>query len=126
MPNLLFFLISLTLTLTLSSPTPSERAHALTNKLSLQEKISLVHGIPGDYVGNTPSITRLSVPALHEQDGPQGVGDEVTQVTCWPSAMTVVASWDRELMRMYGKGMGKEQRGKGSNIMLGPMVWGFF
>ena len=27
------------------------------------------------------------------QDGPQGVGDLQKGVTCWPSALTVAASW---------------------------------
>lgn len=27
------------------------------------------------------------------QDGPQGVGDLQKGVTCWPSAVTMAASW---------------------------------
>jgi len=30
----------------------------------------------------------------------------VTQVTAWPSALTVVATWDRDLMQQYGMAMG--------------------
>ena len=55
-------------------------------------------------------------------DGPQGPADGVTKVTCWPSTLTVVASWDLDLMRQYGAALGKEQLTKGTNIMLGPMV----
>lgn len=66
--------------------------------------------------------SRLGIPPLHLEDGPQGVADGVPQVTAYPSALSVTASWDEELMALYGSAMGTEQRIKGSNIMLGPMV----
>lgn len=46
---------------------------------------------------------------MHHHDGPQGVANGNTDVTCWPSALTVVQSWDPELMAQYGAGMGLEQ-----------------
>ena len=51
-----------------------------------------------------------------------GVADGVSGVTAWPSALTVAASWDRDLMRDFAAAMAVEQRGKGTNVMLGPMV----
>jgi len=82
----------------------------------------MVHGYGLGYVGNVAAIPRLNIPQLNLQDGPQGVGDGVRQVTCWPSALSVVGTWDRELMHQFGQGMGYEQRLKGTNVMLGPMV----
>lgn len=67
----------------------------------------------------------LSTPVsrpLFVSDGPQGVANGNTDVTCWPSALTVVQSWDPELMAEYGAGMGLEQYKKGTNFMLGPGV----
>lgn len=72
------------------------------------------------YVGNVPS--QGPVPRLDLEDGPQGVADGASQVTAWPSALTVVTSWDRSLMFQYGQAMGAEQYIKGTNIMLGPMI----
>lgn len=51
-----------------------------------------------------------------------GVADGVELVTAWPSALTVAASWDRELMHRFAAAMAREQRDKGANVMLGPMV----
>jgi beta-glucosidase len=94
--------------------------------MSAQNKFDMIHGWGGDYVGDVPVIGPLSdgsyIPALHLHDGPQGVANGNTQVTCWPSALTVVQSWDAEAMAAYGAGMGREQYLKGSNVMLGPGV----
>ena len=65
---------------------------------------------------------RLGIPALHLEDGPQGVGDFSTGVTMWPSALTVAASFDADLVRRWGAAQGREFRGKGMNVMLGPGV----
>jgi len=61
-------------------------------------------------VGNVPANTRLGIPALRLEDGPQGVGDWLTDVTAFPSALTVAASWDVDLMRQFGSAMAVEQR----------------
>jgi hypothetical protein len=50
------------------------------------------------------------------------VADGVEGATAWPSALTVAASWDRDLMKQFASAMAVEQRIKGSNVMLGPMV----
>jgi len=104
------------------SQTPGQRAKALLAKMSLDEKLAMVHGYPGDYVGDVNPNSRLNIPALHLEDGPQGVADGVQKTTCWPSALTVVATWDTNLMFNWGMAMGLEQRMKGTNIALGPMV----
>lgn len=39
--------------------------------------------------------------------------DGVTQVTAWPSALTVTMSWDTAAMYAFGYAMGQEQRAKG-------------
>ncbi len=76
-------------------------------------------------MGDTPAITLSDgtvIPAIHEHDGPQGVANGNKDVTCWPAALTVVQTWDPELMYAFGEGMGREQYLKGSNVMLGPGV----
>lgn len=90
--------------------------------MNLTEKFTMIHGWPGPYAGTVPENTRLGIPALHLEDGPQGVADGVKNVTCWPSALAVTASWDTELMYTFAKNAAKEEAIKGTNVMLGPMM----
>eukprot|EP01102_Stenamoeba_stenopodia_P018578 TRINITY_DN6835_c0_g2_i1.p1 TRINITY_DN6835_c0_g2~~TRINITY_DN6835_c0_g2_i1.p1 ORF type:complete len:707 (+),score=174.47 TRINITY_DN6835_c0_g2_i1:128-2248(+) len=101
---------------------PRQRALNLLQQFSLENKIAIVHGYDGAYAGTVWNITELGFPTLRLQDGPQGVGDGATDVTAWPSALTVVASWDVDMMYDFAAAMAVEQQGKGTNIMLGPMI----
>ena len=101
---------------------PTSRAKALLAKMSLSDKVSMVHGTTGGYVGQTAAIPELSVPPLLLNDGPQGfraAGHPGTS-TAWPSGLTMGATWDRELMGAWGKAMGEEFVAKGANVQLGP------
>ncbi len=49
--------------------TPEERAKQLLAKMTVDEKITMLHGAKGDYVGNVPANTRLGIPALTLNDG---------------------------------------------------------
>ena len=102
-------------------PAARARAQALVAQLSQDEKLSLMQGTgTGAYAGSLPAIARLGIPALTLEDGPQGVGDGLVHVTAWPSALAAAASWDADLAFRFGKAMGEEQFGKGTNVMLGP------
>jgi len=103
---------------------PKAAAAALIAKMTLDEKVTLLHGgrAPGQagYVGNTPPIERLGIPALNLNDGPQGFRSGGT--TCWPSGLTVATTWDVDAMGAWGEAMGGEFFGKGANVQLGPGV----
>jgi beta-glucosidase len=43
-------------------------------------------------------------------------------VSTWPSGIHVGASWNKNLTRQRGLGMGGEYRTKGVNVLLGPVV----
>jgi beta-glucosidase len=119
------FVLGLTLLLLVNvcvGQTPRQKAQALTAKLNQDQKIDMVHGWGGGYVGNINAIGAFNIPAVHMQDGPQGVADGVTQVTCWPSSSAVGMTWDLELMLQWGTALGVEQRIKGTNVHLGPDV----
>ena len=80
--------------------------------MNITNKLTMIHGWGGAYVGDVPSQVLSDgtvIPAMNMHDGPQGVANGNTDVTCWPSALTVVQSWDPELMAEYGAGMGLEQ-----------------
>jgi beta-glucosidase len=102
------------------------RARALVRQMTLDEKISLVHGtgfITGDgYTGFTPAIPRLGIPAFYLADGPNGVGNGATGVTAFPAAINNAASWDTSLLNRYGTVLGAEQAGKGNDVGLAPTM----
>jgi beta-glucosidase len=101
---------------------PEDRANLLLAQMSLDEKIAMVHGVNGQYVGNTTNNSRLGIPALHLQDGPAGVADGVQGVTALPAPICLAASFDRDLARQYGLVIGTEARAKGVHVSLGPMI----
>jgi beta-glucosidase len=117
---------------------PAVRASALLREMSLQEKVTMLHGPPSgsccecdekegplcNYTGNIAPNSRLGIPQIKMNDGPQGFRDNKHPgtSTSWPSAMTVAASWDEELLMAYGVAMGREFAGKGANVQLGPGV----
>ncbi|KAK8124726.1 glycosyl hydrolase family 3 N terminal domain-containing protein [Apiospora kogelbergensis] len=97
------------------------RAQAIVAQATLEEKLNLTYGHPGQCVGNTGSIERLGVPALCFSDAPDGIrGNEF--VSAFPAGIHVAATWDRGLMYKYGRALGDEYRGKGINVALGPVA----
>jgi len=103
--------------------TPSERAQKLLAQMNLTEKIDMVHGIGGPYVGNVPANERLKIPSLNLNDGPQGFRSAYDGTsTQWPSGLTIGASWSKDNAYAWGQAMGEEFVGKGANVQLGPGV----
>jgi beta-glucosidase len=113
---------------------PHARAQSLLKQMTLEEKITLLHGPPTGpccqckgnascaYVGNVAAIPRLKIPPITMNDGPQGFRDnnQPGSTTAWPSGLTMAASWDVDALLKWGVGMGKEFYNKGSNVQLGP------
>ncbi len=105
---------------------PASRARALVGQMTLDEKISRVHGtgfITGNgYTGFTPAIPRLGIPAFYLADGPNGVGNGATGVTAFPAAINNASTWDTRLLRRYGAVLGAEHAGKGNDVALAPTM----
>jgi beta-glucosidase len=101
---------------------PKAAAAAMIARMTLEEKVTMLHGgrAPGQagYVGNTPPIKRLGIPALNLNDGPQGFRSGKT--TCWPSGLTVATTWDMAAMRAWGAAMGGEFFGCGYKLFIPP------
>ena len=70
------------------SDSPEQRAALLVKAMTLDEEISMMHGVKPmpveGYAGYVPAIARLGIPALAEADGRAGVGNQATQVTLLP------------------------------------------
>ncbi len=63
----------------------------------------------------------MGFPQLCLQDSALGVAS-TDNVTAFPAGITTGATWDKDLMYARGVALGKEFRGKGANIHLGPTV----
>jgi beta-glucosidase len=108
---------------------PAARAKALCANLTIDEKLSLLHGTGWGadvYVGVAKGIPSKGIPDMNLNDGPQGFrcnglgkcpGGTSTQ---FPSGLTVAATWDANATKMWGVAMGREFYNKGANVQLGP------
>jgi beta-glucosidase len=99
-----------------------EAAAAALSQMNLTQKVNMVHGWgaplnPG-YAGFVPG--QGATVSLSLADGAQGVGNGFTEVTAYPSAMTMTAAWDVDLACAYGGAIGAEQFAKGTNVALAP------
>jgi beta-glucosidase len=106
-----------------SSAPIAQRVSALMSRMSLPQEIQLMTGTGGSsYVGFTPAIGALCVPAMNLEDGPAGVGDGMNDVTQLPAPVNVAATWDTAAEQEYGQIIGAEQAAKGSTVDLGPTI----
>jgi beta-glucosidase len=107
------------------------RVEDLLGRLTLDEKVLLVHG---DSTFTTAPIPRLSIPRRWLSDGPHGVREDVgpndfrpggrtDDFSTWlPVGIALAATWNPELAKEYGAVIGQEARARGKHIMLGPAV----
>jgi beta-glucosidase len=104
--------------------------------MSLDEKLTLVHGImaiplgpkvtiPSDAIpgaGYIPGVPRLGIPALKETDASLGVayvmGLRHDGATALPSGLASAASWDPQAAYEAGAMIGQEAWRKGFNVLL--------
>ncbi len=100
----------------------------LISQMTLEEKASLCSGL--DF-WHTQPIERLDIPAVMVTDGPHGLrkqggsgdhlglGDSVP-ATCFPTAVGLASSWNRELLHQVGEAIGEEAQAEQVAIVLGP------
>jgi beta-glucosidase len=112
------------------SLSPDQRADLLIQQMTLEERLSLVHGDEGEQslkkwlggAGYVPGVPRLGIPALQMSDGRSGVaniGRTGRYATALPSALANAASWDLQASYDFGALLGKEIRDLGFNVSLG-------
>ncbi|HEY0701579.1 MAG TPA: glycoside hydrolase family 3 C-terminal domain-containing protein [Candidatus Acidoferrales bacterium] len=119
---------------------PGERADLVLKQMTLDEKISLLHGngmphvptwqMPLTSLGNggagyVEGIPRLGIPALIISDAAYGVrssGDNGRYSTALPSSLGAASSWDADVACEFGSLIGRELRNQGFNMSLGGGV----
>ena len=120
-----------------ASLSPDQRASLLIAQMTLDEKVSLLHGsgwgalfappdsLPPKSLGNAgfiPGIPRLGIPDLQMADAAVGVTHASVfgrYATALPSGPAEAASWDPAVARDYGALIGRELRDQGYNMSLG-------
>lgn len=107
------------------------RVEDLLSRLTLEEKISLIHA---DSKFTTAAIPRLGIPRRWLDDGPHGVREDIGPdtwapagrtddfSTAMPAGICLAATWNPELGYQEGQAIGQEARARGKDIMLGPGV----
>lgn len=108
-----------------------KRAKELAARLTLDEKIDMIHGAQ---LFSTGGVKRLGIPPLVMSDGPMGVRQEFEPdrwiesgnnddfVTCLPCNSALAATWNRELAEKTGSVLGAEARGRGKDVILAPGI----
>ncbi|GAA5799376.1 hypothetical protein HPULCUR_004790 [Helicostylum pulchrum] len=100
------------------------RAHSIVDQMSLAQKVAIATGtgyMNGLCTGNSYSIRNPNFPSLCLQDSSMGV-HLADDVTAGVAGINAAASFDKAAIRARGEYMGKEFRGKGINVQLGPSL----
>lgn len=109
--------------------TTDQKVQKLFEQLTLEEKVSLIHG---NTWFTTPAIPRLGIPALHLSDGPCGVREEINpfnwgeakwnndSTAYFPALTSLAATWNTDLATDFGVAYAEEAIVRGKDIMLAP------
>ena len=108
----------------------AEPAAALVAKMSLEEAASLCSG---RNFWQLKGIPRLGLESVSVADGPHGLRKQENEAdhlglgasmpaTCFPTAVTLAATWDVSLLREVGRRIGAEAAARGVSVVLGPGV----
>jgi beta-glucosidase len=101
---------------------------SIISKLTLEEKISMLHA---NGIFSAGGIERLGIPMMMTDDGPLGIREDVKpgwgsanlktdSATFFPNGSALAATWNPELAYRYGHDMGEEARARKKTIMLAP------
>src|ERR1700749_4453292 len=122
------------------SLSPDERADLVLKQMTLDEKISLLHGTgmahaaqwqtPLTYLSNggagmTVGVKRLGIPNIYMSDAAYGVrdsGENGRYSTALPSNVGAASSWNPQAACDYGAVIGSELGAQGYNMTLGGGV----
>jgi len=120
---------------------PDQRADLVIAKMTLDQKIQLVHGGSGGFgapgggpaqpnrsnggAGWIPGIPELGIPDINMADSAVGVTRGAARSrysTLLPSSLGLAATWDLSAAHLYGSVIGRELRDQGYNMSIGGGV----
>ncbi|MDM5428278.1 glycoside hydrolase family 3 C-terminal domain-containing protein [Bacillus mycoides] len=100
----------------------------IISQMTLEEKAGLCSGL--DF-WNTKGIERLGIPSIMVTDGPHGLRKQAVGAdhlgiynsipsTCFPSAVGLASTWNKELIKQVGVALGEECQAENVGVLLGP------
>ena len=118
---------------------PDDRAALVLKQMTLDEKISLLHGTgmkelspmsplavhSNGGAGYVVGVQRLGIPDIQMSDAAYGIrnsGENGRYSTALPSNLAGAASWDLDAAYEYGALIGRELRAQGYNMSIGGGV----
>src|ERR1051326_5611753 len=114
-----------------ASLSPDHRADLVIKEMTLDEKISLLHGVGAHFFrppesdgrsDGTEAIPRLGIPAIQMADSSYGVTHGAATgrySTALPSNLAASSSWDPDTAFKYGALIGRELRDEGYSMSQG-------
>ncbi len=102
------------------------RVEDLLKRLTLEEKIRLLHGNVTDNSADrfyAAGVERLNIPPIAMLDGRQGVRTfDGTLTTALPSTLSLSCTWDENAARTFGGLLAEEILAVNRNLLLAPMI----
>ena len=107
------------------------RIDAIIKSMTLEEKIAMLHG---KNMFSSEGIPRLEIADMEYADGPFGIREEMEphswnsahlttdSATFFPTGSALAATWSMEWAYAYGRGMSREARLRGKDMILGPAI----
>ena len=104
---------------------------SIIKSMTLEEKIDMLHG---KNMFSSAGIPRLGIADVEYADGPFGIREEMEphswnsanlttdSATFFPTGSALAATWSTEWAYAYGKGMSREARLRGKDMILGPAI----
>ena len=104
---------------------------AIIQDMTLEEKIAMLHG---KNMFSSEGIPRLGIADVEYADGPFGIREEMEphswnsahlttdSATFFPTGSALAATWSTEWAYAYGRGMSREARLRGKDMILGPAI----
>ena len=108
----------------------AQQAAKRVAQMTLLEKTSLMSG---SSFWHLQPIERLDLPRIMVADGPHGLRKQAQHAdhlgmqasvpaTCFPTAVTLASSWNRDLIFAVGAAIGQECQAENVSVLLGPGV----
>ena len=107
------------------------KIEAIIKEMTQEEKIAMLHG---KNMFSSEGIPRLGIADMEYADGPFGIREEMEphswnsahlttdSATFFPTGSALAATWSTEWAYAYGRGMSREARLRGKDMILGPAI----
>ncbi len=108
-----------------------QEINSLINDMTLEEKIAMLHG---KHMFSSEGVPRLGIADIEYADGPFGIREEMEPhswnslhldtdyATFFPTGSALAATWSTDWAYAYGRGMSREARLRGKDMILGPAI----